>query len=72
MKKKINPKKIKFLEKIIDEVIINSSHYRGSATYHSEPMWGWGKEESNERKGSNQSHRESLSKNDEEVRSDNG
>tara|TARA_R100001530_G_C4307253_1_gene152056 strand:+ start:1171 stop:1389 length:219 start_codon:yes stop_codon:yes gene_type:complete len=72
MKKKINPKKIKFLEKIIDEVITNSSHYRGSATYHSEPMWGWGKEESNERKRSDRCDRESLSKDDEEIQPDNG
>jgi len=70
--KKVDSKKIKFLEKIIDEVIISSNRYRGSATNHSEPMWGWGKEESNERKRSNQCDRESLPKDDEEVQSDNG
>ncbi len=70
--KKVSPKKIKFLEQIINDVIVSSNRYRGSATYHSEPMWGWGKEESSERKRSNQCDRESLSKNDEEVQPDNG
>ena len=70
--KKINAKKIKFLEKIIDDVIVSSNRYRGSGTYHSEPMWGWGKEESSERKRSDRCDRESISKNDEEVQPDNG
>ena len=70
--KKPDPKKIKFLEKVIDEVIINSGRYRGSATNHSEPMWGWGKDESNERTRDNQCDRESLSEDDEEIQSDNG
>ena len=70
--KKVSPKKIKFLEQIINDVIASSNRYRGSATYHSEPMWGWGKEESSERKRSNKCDRESLSKNDEEVQPDNG
>ena len=70
--KKVTPKKIKFLEKIIDDVIVSSNRYRGSGTYHSEPMGGWGKEESSERKRSDRCDRESISKNDEEVQPDNG
>ena len=70
--KKVNAKKIKFLEKITDDVIVSSNRYRGSGTYHSEPMWGWGKEESSERKRSNQSDRDSVPENDEEVQPDNG
>jgi len=70
--KKVNAKKIKFLEKIIDDVIVSSNRYRGSGTYHSEPMWGWGKEKSSERKRSDRCDRESISKNDEEVQPDNG
>jgi len=70
--KKVNAKKIKFLEKIIDDVIVSSNRYRGSGTYHSEPMWSWGNEESSERKRSNQSDRDSVPENDEEVQPDNG
>ena len=68
--KKVDSKKIKFLEKIIDDVIKKPSLSRAAATYHSSPAWGWGRE-SNERKRSNKSDREDISRNDEEVQSDN-
>ena len=68
--KKISPKKIKFLEKIINDVIKKPSPSRASATYYTSPAWGWGRE-SNERKRSNKSDREDISRNDEEVQSDN-
>ena len=58
---KISPKKIKFLEKIINEVIKKPSS----------PAWGWGKE-SNERTRSVERNREVISKDDEEIQSDNG
>mgnify|MGYP003115327407 CR=1 FL=1 len=68
---KISPKQIKFLEKIINEVIKRPSSSKASATYHSSPAWGWGKE-SNERTGSIERNREVISKDDEEIQSDNG
>ena len=69
--KKISPKKIKFLEKIIDDVIKKPSLSRAAATYHSSPAWGWGRK-TNERTGSNKSDRDIVSRDDEEIQSDNG
>ena len=68
---KISPKKIKFLEKIINEVIKKPSSSKASATYHISPAWGWGKA-SKERTRRVERNREVISKDDEEIQSDNG
>jgi len=49
-KKDITPKKIKFLEKIIDEVKSKGTPVRASVMPHSEPAWGWGRDENNDNK----------------------
>tara|TARA_R100001244_G_scaffold107578_1_gene79705 strand:- start:360 stop:572 length:213 start_codon:yes stop_codon:yes gene_type:complete len=69
--KKVNPKKVKFLEKIINDVIKKPRPSRAAATYHTSPAWGWGRE-SNERTGSDKSDRDIVSRDDEEIQSSNG
>jgi len=49
-KKNITPKKIKFLEKIIDEVKSKGTPVRASVMPHSVPAWGWGRDENNDNK----------------------
>tara|TARA_R100001480_G_scaffold45401_1_gene58566 strand:+ start:931 stop:1116 length:186 start_codon:yes stop_codon:yes gene_type:complete len=49
-KKDITPKKIKFLEKIIDEVKSKGTPVRASVMPHSVPAWGWGRDENNDNK----------------------
>jgi cob(I)alamin adenosyltransferase len=49
-KKNITPKKIKFLEKIIDEVKSKETPVRASVMPHSVPAWGWGRDENNDNK----------------------
>ena len=49
-KKDITPKKIKFLEKIIDDVKLKRMPVRASVIPYSEPAWGWGRDENNDNK----------------------